>query len=254
MSEKRYQKRQYVIDTPVLFPQLSKKLLNLDRNLKDKTKVQLIGDYTSYLQNQQNKSIYKKLLSDNKNKDSLGNLSYKEIKEIRNKYLRKLVESNPFFFPKELSQNEYKRPLFSKEDRVKKLMKGIEELAKKEKMNLDISRKESTFLNLSRKESIFDDYKKRKESIGDDIIDGKNYLGKKLTRDDGDAMRARINNEEYKNKEINNRDTNEENGENGDIEEENSYADENYINDSDNDDSQNDYDDDEGDMDDGGEY
>ena len=53
------------------------------------------------------------------------------MKEIRNKYLKRLVESNPFYFPKELGLDEYKKPTNSKEYQIKKLLIHLEEVAKK---------------------------------------------------------------------------------------------------------------------------
>lgn len=242
MSENRYKKKEIHIDVPILFPPLSKKIFNLDKHLKDKTTMKLIGEYSIHLRNQQEKSIYKKLLIDNKNKDSLNAFTPKEIKEIRSKYLKKLVESNPFFFPRELGQDEYKKPSISKEEKLKKIMKGLEHIANKEKYNLDLSsRRESNFLNMSRKDSEFEDMRKRKESMENDI--GKEKNGER---------RGNENKREKGEDEKNNKDNNKVDEE--EFEEENPYVDESYVNGSDNGDSQNNYDDYEGDIDEGDEY
>ena len=61
-----------------------------------------------------------------------------EIREIRNKYLNKLVEINPLYLPKELNLDEYKKPVNTKEERLNifYLLQYLEEQAKKER-NID---------------------------------------------------------------------------------------------------------------------
>jgi hypothetical protein len=123
------------------------------------------------------KSIYKKLLLDPQVKEAqkIANYNYQEMREIRNKYLKKLVESNPFYFPKELGLDEYKKPINTKEERLNKLLKHLEEQAKKERGNNINSRKNSslTILN-SRKESmLLENKRKRTESLVIEEVDNK---------------------------------------------------------------------------------
>ena len=208
-------KRGIIEEPPEIFSELTKRVLNLDDYILSQPSIKKLGEYAISLNNQINKSIYKKLLS----KDPKSNLSFQKMREIRNKYLKKLVESNSFYFPKELGLDEYKKPsINAKEEKLKKLNKLIQRLEEdaKKHINKDRSRKNSTILENKRN---------RTESIE---IEPK-------------KVKKKAENEENE--------ENEENGENGEnIEEENgmeendgeaSYIeDENYAH-ADDDDSQN---------------
>ena len=125
---------------------------------------------------------------------------------IRNKYLKKLVESNPLYFPNELGLGEIKKQTITKEERLNKLLKHLEEQAKKEKGN--DSRKNSLLLMNSRKESILlENKRKRTESVYEEIDNKKNKKEKKEKKEE---------NEEEKN-------IQEENGEVSYYEEEENY-------------------------------
>ena len=158
MSEQnKFQKKPLIEEAPQIFPELTKVVLNLDEYISSQPSIKQLGNYAIHLYNLNKKSIYKKLLSNIKNKES------PEMKEIRNKYLKKLVESNQFFFPKELGLDEYKKPFNSKEERLKKLLKHLEEEAKKEQIKLDLKSRKNSNINVvaSRKESLIDNKRKR---------------------------------------------------------------------------------------------
>ena len=176
-EENKFQKRGLIIEDPQIFPHLTKRVLNLDDFIISQKEKNKLGEYGILLNQMRQNSIYKKLLLPPEIKDSQTITSYnpQEIREIRNKYLKKLVESNPFYFPRELSLEEYKKPVNSKEERISKLLKHLEEQAKKEKSYND-SRKNSSILILnSRKESMFlENKRKRTESVMEEIDDKKN--------------------------------------------------------------------------------
>ena len=178
MAEEKKKKKKRIIDEdPQIFPHLTKRVLNLDDFINSQQLKNKIGEYGISLNNMKKKSIYKKLLLDPQVKDAqkITNYNYQEMREIRNKYLKKLVESNPFYFPKELGLDEYKKPINTKEERLNKLLKHLEEQAKKERGNNINSRKNSslTILN-SRKESmLLENKRKRTESLVIEEVDNK---------------------------------------------------------------------------------
>ena len=157
IEENKFAKRQIIVDVPETFPELTKRVLNLDDYISDQPSIKKLGKYAILLNTQKKKSIYKKLLS----KDPKSNLTFQEMKEIRNKYLKKLVESNSFYFPKELSLDEYKKPTNTKEERINKILQHLEEIAKKEKNNKGQKKKNID----SRKESLLENKRNRTESL-----------------------------------------------------------------------------------------
>ena len=203
-SENKFQKK-YELDSPQKYPKITKQVLNLDDHIDSEPSIKKLGSYAIILNNLKKNSINKKLLLEIK-----SNLSLQEFKEYRNKYLKKIVESNSFYFPKELGLDEYKKPINSKEDKLNKLYRQIEEMAKKEKLNSNInSRKNSTNMISSRKESILENKRKRADSIYEELMI-KKKKSKKLKKK-----------EKEENEDI------EENGENGENEEENNLEEEN---------------------------
>lgn len=181
-EDNQFQKKRIIDEDPQIFPHLTKRVLNLDDFINSQQLKNKIGEYGISLNNMKKKSIYKKLLLDPQVKEAqkIANYNYQEMREIRNKYLKKLVESNPFYFPKELGLDEYKKPINTKEERLNKLLKHLEEQAKKERGNNINSRKNSslTILN-SRKESmLLENKRKRTESLVIEEVDNKKNKNK----------------------------------------------------------------------------
>ena len=176
-KEKSYTKKPIIEESPEIFPSLTKRVLNLDDLISTDQFAQKLGTYAIFLNNLKKKSVYKKLLSDTKHKD------FQNMREIRNKYLKRLVESNPFYFPKELGLDEYKKSTISKEDKINNLIKHLEEIAKKEKLGNDVASRKTTSNNLiqSRKESLLDNKRKRTESIYEEIDNKKKEEERKRT-------------------------------------------------------------------------
>ena len=161
-KENKFQKKPIIEEAPETFYELTKRVLNLDDYISTQPSIKKLGEYAIFLNNQKNKSIYKKLLS----KDPQSNISFQEMKEIRNKYLKKLVESNSFYFPKELGLDEYKKPTNTTEGKIKKILEHLEEIAKKERNKKERSRKNSNNnIVASRKESILGNKRKGSESL-----------------------------------------------------------------------------------------
>ena len=211
MAEENRFQRKGLIEEPLIFPHLTKRVFNLDDFINTQKSKNKLGEFAISLNNMRTNSIYKKLLLDPKIKEfqSLTNYNPQEMREIRNKYLKKLVESNPFYFPKELGLEEYKKPVNTKEERLNKLLKHLEEQAKKERVNNIDSRKNSSVLYMnSRKESLLENKRKRTESVIEEIDNKKNKKEKKEEKEE---------NEEEKNIE-------EENGEVSYYEEEEDFA------------------------------
>ena len=179
-EENRFQKKR-IIDEPIIFPHLFKRVLNLDDFINSQKLKNNLWEHSLSLNDIWAKSIYKKLLIDPQIKESKLGINYnpQEMREIRNKYLKKLVESNPLYFPNELGLGEIKKQINTKEERINKLLKHLEEQAKKEKVN--DSRKNSSILNInSRKESLFlENKRKRTESFVEEIDNKKNKKEKK---------------------------------------------------------------------------
>ena len=160
-EQKKFQKKHIIEEPPQIFPKLTKQIQNLDDLIASRPSINKLGSYAICLNNMKKKSIYKKLLGVNKDK----NIDSHQIKEIRNRYLKKLVENNSFFFPKELGLEKYKKPINPKEDKFNRFLNHLEEIAKKEKNLFDNSGK-STVNNMeSRKESLLDNKRKRTDSI-----------------------------------------------------------------------------------------
>ena len=165
-------------EEPQLFPNLRKNVLNLDKYIASQSSKNQIGSFGIILNNLRKKSIYKKLLLDFKKDQNNSNFQLK--KEIRNNYLKKLVESNSFYFPKELALDEYKKPNNPKEDKYNKNLKFMEEVAKKEKKNLDLLSNKNSSMNLI-KESLLDNKIKRADSIYEEINKKKKKKKKKIS-------------------------------------------------------------------------
>lgn len=163
-------------EEPQLFPNLRKNVLNLDKYIASQSSKNQIGAFGIILNNLRKKSIYKKLLLDIK-KDQ-NNANHQLKREIRNNYLKKLVESNSFYFPKELALDEYKKPNNPKEDKYNKYLKFMEEVAKKEKKNLDLQSNRNSNIN-SRKESLLDMKRNRTDSIYEEVNKKKKKKKKK---------------------------------------------------------------------------
>ena len=163
IQEEQEQKQQEIPE-PQLFPNLRKNVLNLDKFIDSQSKKNNIGTLGIGLNKLINKSIYKKLLLDIKRDQN--NSNYQLRREIRNNYLKKLVETNSFYFPKELALDEYKKPNNPKEYKYNKYLKFMEEIAKNEKKNL----KSNKNCNMnSRKESLLDNKRKRTDSIYEEV-------------------------------------------------------------------------------------
>ena len=187
MTEENRFQRKRIIDEPIIFPHLSKRVLNLDDFINSQKLKNKLWEYSQSLNNMRAKSIYKKLLLDPQVKETqkIANYNYQEMREIRNKYLKKLVESNPLYFPNELGLGEIKKQTITKEERLNKLLKHLEEQAKKEKGN--DSRKNSLLLMNSRKESILlENKRKRNESVYEEIDNKKNKKEKKEKKEENE--------------------------------------------------------------------
>ena len=189
-EENKFQRRGLIVEDPQIFPHLTKRVLNLDDFIISQKGKNNLGEYGISLNTMKKKSIYKKLLlsPDIKGNQTINNYNPQEMREIRNKYLKKLVESNPFYFPKELSSEEYKKPTSSKEDRLNKLLKHLEEQAKKEKVYND-SRKNSSILNInSRKESLLLENKRKRTESNVEEIDNKKNKAKVKKEENGEEQ------------------------------------------------------------------
>ena len=183
----KFQKKQIILDSPEIFPEITKRVLNLDDYINSQPLIKKLGEYAIFLNNQKKKSIYKKLLS----KESQSTLSFQKMKEIRNKYLKKLVESNSFYFPKELGLDEYKKPIYTKEEKRKKILEQLEEIAKKERNSKKNSRKESLLENKrKRTESIEIEQKKVKSQEENEENDENREEINGMEGNDGEASYA----------------------------------------------------------------
>ena len=119
-------------DEPITFPDLVKNLKPLDQDSMSKNIKKDIGKYSINLMNLSQLSLYKKLFNKFGNKDL--NFRSTELKNIRNSYLKRLVESNPDNFPIELLLDEYKEIELSKEDKVNNILEKLKEASKNEKI------------------------------------------------------------------------------------------------------------------------
>ena len=177
-EENKFQKKRIIEEEPQIYPHLTKRVLNIDDFINSQQTKNQIGKFGIYLSNITKKSIYKKLLQNQKSKDyePLTNYNSQELKEIRNKCLKKLVESNPSYFPNELGLEEYKKPINSKEEKFNKLLKHLEEQVKKERSYNNIDSRKNSSINYiaSRKESYLENKRKRTtESALEDIDNNK---------------------------------------------------------------------------------
>ena len=161
MTEEDKYKKYIIEEPPQVFPKLTKQIQNLDDLIASKPSINKLGSYGISLDKIKKKSIYKRLLGLNKGR----NLNYQLMKETRNKYLKKLVESNSFFFPKELGLDEYKKPINSKEDKYAQFLKHLEEISKKDKKGKNSNSNNNL---ASRKESFLDNKRKRTDSINEE--------------------------------------------------------------------------------------
>ena len=211
-------------EIPITFPNLTKNLKLLDSDSLSKNIGKDIGKYSISLINLSSLSIYKKLYNKFGNKDL--NFGNQELKNIRNVYLKRLVESNPDNFPIELSLDQYKEFEISKDQKVNNIIQKLIEASKNEKLKPQIEKN-----------------KQSKNKNKNEIYDNKNE-NKKQDK-----------NENQENENNNNQDSknNYNDDENSEYNNEQSYEGESYINDNEDDDSQNRniYDDD---YDEGGEY
>ena len=227
------------LETPDTFPNLKRPIAMLNQDPISKAQTKELGKYSISLLSSLSLSIYKKLFARNVNKDVLFN--YQDIKNIRNLYLKRLVESNQENFPYELSQDEYKVVELTKDEKIKVMMERLREIAKKDKgksnhnNSLEVSRKSS----VNRKESL-DETKK----INDRSNKEKMMASKRNELQTNNSANTTQNN-------INNDNSEEDENEHNNSQ---SYEDEeNYINDPEDEDGDN-----EGDysanLDEGGEY
>ena len=227
------------LETPDIFPSLKRPIAMLNQDPISKAQTKELGKYSISLLSSLSLSIYKKLFARNVNKDVLFN--YQDIKNIRNLYLKRLVESNQENFPYELSQDEYKVVELTKDEKIKVMMERLREIAKNDKgksnhnNSLEVSRKSS----VNRKESL-DETKK----INDRSNKEKMMVSKRNELQTNNSANTTQNN-------INNDNSEEDENEHNNSQ---SYEDEeNYINDPEDEDGDN-----EGDysanLDEGGEY
>lgn len=167
-NEDKYHKRAIIVDIPQVYPQLRKQLKNLEDYINSEPSIKNLGEYSFLLRDLTNNSIYKKLLLDKKVKDSQNNNNSQEFKQIRNKYLKKLVESNINYFPKELGLDEYQKPVIKIESKFSNISLDLN------KNLVEKSRKESNLIT-SRKDSLLDNKRKRTESVTEEILKNNKY-------------------------------------------------------------------------------
>lgn len=223
------------LETPDTFPNLKRPIAMLNQDPISKAQTKELGKYSISLLSSLSLSIYKKLFARNVNKDVLFN--YQDIKNIRNLYLKRLVESNQENFPYELSQDEYRVVELTKDEKIKVMMDRLREIAKNDKgksnhnNSLEVSRKSS----VNRKESLDETKKINDRSNKDKLITKKNDI---QTNNSVNTAQNNIDNSEEDENEHNNSQ---------------SYEDEeNYINDpEDEDDNEGDY---SANLEEGGEY
>lgn len=236
-GKKNYTVSKFTTQTPVIYPELSKKITLMNQDTISKSESKEIGKNAISLLNSLQLSIYKKLFT-RSNKDFSFN--FQDIKNIRNIYLKKLVESNLDNFPSELMLDEYKPPEITKEDKVTALLNRLKEEIKLEsrKKNPEVSRKSS--VNIQREnleEGIINDRSKKKSLSNSQI---KEVVEKNKKKDS----------EKAKENDKNNGSADEDEEQN----EEQSFEEENYINDDGGDSDDGEGGDDFDDMDEGGEY
>jgi hypothetical protein len=141
--EKKYQKKdKYKLNEPVLYPPLKQKIVSLD---VDEDKYSDIGILTLRLLRQSEMSIYKLLYNRESNLELMT--STNNNKSVRSEYLKKLVEANEDYFPRELLVEKYKRKKeITYEEKLKSKIQFTEtkpKKAKKEEKKKDSNRKES---------------------------------------------------------------------------------------------------------------
>ncbi len=141
--EKKYQKRdKYKLNEPILYPPLKQKIASLD---VDEDKYNDIGILTLRLLRQSEMSIYKLLYNRESNLDLMT--STNPNKSVRSEYLKKLVEANEDYFPRELLEEKYKRKKeITYEEKLKSKIQFTEpkqKKPKKEEKKKESERKES---------------------------------------------------------------------------------------------------------------
>lgn len=226
------------LETPDTFPSLKRPIAMLNQDPISKAQTKELGKYSLSLLSSLSLSIYKKLFAKNLNKDVLFN--YQDIKNIRNLYLKRLVESNQENFPFELSQDEYKVVELTKDEKIKVMIERLKEISKNDKgkgHSLEVSRKSS----VNRKESLDETKKINDRSNKEKMLAQKKNESKTSNNNSVNTTQNNINNDNSEE---------DENEHNNSV----SYEDEeNYINDPEDDDGDN-----EGDysanLDEGGEY
>ena len=160
------------LQEPIITPKLRKQVLNLDEYIESQKSITKLGSYSFGLNNLRKNSLYKKLLNIKKGQYSQAK------KENRNRYLKSLVKSNSFYFPKELALDECKKP--NSKDIFSKNLKLMEEIAQKEKNSLDNkSRKNSNITSWRKESSFLDNKRNRSESIYEEIDKKKSKKKKK---------------------------------------------------------------------------
>ncbi len=141
MEKKNYKKEKYKLNEPVLYPPLKKNIEALSVN---EEKSEDLGYITLNFLKLRDTSIYKLLYN-----KGTASIDFLENKEIRNEYLKKIVESNSDYFPKELLLDKFKkRPDLSFEEKLKTKisLKGSEKISKKKEKkenDFDVSRKDT---------------------------------------------------------------------------------------------------------------
>lgn len=230
------------LETPVIYPDLKRPINLLNQDSISKAQSKEIGKYSISLLSSLSLSIYKKLFAKNVNKDTFFN--YQDIKNIRNLYLKRLVESNQDNFPYELSQDEYKVVEISKDEKIRAVIDKMKMAGKNEKIrrdyanNLDISRRSST----NRKESLDETKKINDRTKKDKNINSASNVNKSTIQNNNSNSNQTKNNQNSDNESDNDNNSQ-------------SYEDEdNYINDVNGDDSENNEGDYSVNMDEGGEY
>ena len=145
--EKKYQKKdKYKLNEPILYPPLRQNIANLD---VDEDKFNDIGILTLRLLRQNEMSVYKLLYNRETNTEFLT--SNNTNKSVRSDYLKKIVEANEVYFPRELQEEKYKRrDDLTFDEKLKSKIQFKESKTKKEKGNKDLNKKANT----ERKESI----------------------------------------------------------------------------------------------------
>lgn len=149
----------------------------------DEMKYKSIGKYSRNLISFSENSVYKLLYThDNLNSHSLNTNS----KNIRNNYLKKLVEANDEYFPAELKQEKLRKnaPVsyeekFNLKNKLELEKFYISKEKSKGKENKNTNKKRARDEDASRKNSLLEDgNKKEKEDLNEDNINENNKKNK----------------------------------------------------------------------------